>query len=515
MTKPKHIKKAFVYTDDIKEGGKLTNYLNGRVAEPYRDRGLVRPYNASITMEYQADLMRLFKAGVMRILICTDAAGMGCDIPDVELVVQWKAPQNLSSWIQQAGRAARGPGTNGMAVMLVEKSAFKVSPFGSEAVDHSASTSESVRGRGRGRGKATHGCGGNRGQGGAVPIDICCDICNPKLFDKVQPPKPVKAIRQKGIRKGPPLDFVRQALFTWRRNIKKMYFPCAMFALHTILDDATCETLTSIGPVNEISTLQQLLQSSWSGWEEFGFHLFVYMKGLDIPPLPPPPARKKSAAAAPKNIAIASGPTSAPSALTAQTTELVPQAAKSAKRLHPTQNTPSDVAAPPPKRRGRPRASDSITAESVPGPVIACLLPRPIYHGYTTPSMPARSPAPYSGYSGFSSPPLATPPQFPAQNPQYYSHLTPVLEASPFAPPPSSTAGHGAYPYPSLSMFASAPPHHSTLGHTFTRNPSTSSPIFHVSPQVSQDKARQSQRYSAASAQPHRNPNWDDTRRTS
>ncbi|KAJ7797585.1 hypothetical protein B0H14DRAFT_2618810 [Mycena olivaceomarginata] len=71
-----------------------------------------------------------------------------------------------------------------------------------------------------------------------------------------------------------------------------------------------------------------------------------------------------------------------------------------------------------------------------------------------------------------------------------------------------------AYPYPSLSMFASAPPHHSTplnFGHTFTRNPLMSSPIFHVS-QVSQGEARQSQRYSAASAQPHHNPNWDDTR---
>jgi hypothetical protein len=52
MTKPEHIKKAFGYTDNIKEGGKLTDYLNRRVAEPYRDRGLVRPYNASMTMEY-------------------------------------------------------------------------------------------------------------------------------------------------------------------------------------------------------------------------------------------------------------------------------------------------------------------------------------------------------------------------------------------------------------------------------------------------------------------------------
>jgi hypothetical protein len=160
------------------------------------------------------------------------------------------------------------------------------------------------------------------------------------------------------------------------------------------------------------------------------------MKGLDIPLLSPPPAHKKAAAAAPKNIAITSGPTSALSTSTAQTTELVPRAAEPAKQPHPTQNTPSDIAAPPPKHCGRPRASDSITAESVPGPVIACPLPQPVYHGYMTPSMPARSPAPYSGYSGFSSPPFTTPLRFPTQNPQYYSHPIPVLEASPFAPPP-------------------------------------------------------------------------------
>ncbi|KAF8218135.1 P-loop containing nucleoside triphosphate hydrolase protein, partial [Mycena galopus ATCC 62051] len=376
MTKPEDIKLAFLYTDDIKEGGKLVDYLNARVAEPFRDRGLVRPYNASMSLEYRAHVMKLFKAGVIRVLVCTDAAGMGCDIPDVELVVQWKVPQNLSSWVQRAGRAARGPGTSGMAVMLVEKSAFEISPLG---VDTVTSTSQPARGRGRGRGNGLRGRGGNSGRGGgkalgkdyaeshgqkrgsfhgkndsvasldtsgssaeipqdapaeglyaliqaticrrkilsrifknpvpAVPAEICCDICNPKLFDQVRPPTPVRATRQKGIRKVPPVDSVRQALFTWRRNIKKMHFPHAMFAPHAILDDDTCETLASIGPVEDISKLQQLLQSCWSRWDEFGVHLFIYMKGLDIPALPPPPTRKK-AAPAPGDTPIAS--TSAP-----------------------------------------------------------------------------------------------------------------------------------------------------------------------------------------------------------
>ena len=53
----------------------------------------------------------------------------GCNIADVDLVVQWKLPHNLSSWIQRSGRAARGSGREGLAVMIVEKSAYEVSPI--------------------------------------------------------------------------------------------------------------------------------------------------------------------------------------------------------------------------------------------------------------------------------------------------------------------------------------------------------------------------------------------------
>lgn len=38
--------------------------------------------------------------------------------------MQWKAPEDLSAWVQRAGRAARAPGRKGLAVLLVERSAF-------------------------------------------------------------------------------------------------------------------------------------------------------------------------------------------------------------------------------------------------------------------------------------------------------------------------------------------------------------------------------------------------------
>lgn len=87
----------------------------------------------------------------------------GCDIPDVDIVVQWKAPENLSSWVQRAGRAARGDGRQGLAVMIVEKSAFEIAAFPQASAGHSTTSATrgvgQGRGRGRGRGTASLGRG--------------------------------------------------------------------------------------------------------------------------------------------------------------------------------------------------------------------------------------------------------------------------------------------------------------------------------------------------------------------
>lgn len=40
--------------------------------------------------------------------------------------MQWKLPPKLSSFIQRAGRAARGPNRTGIAVLLVEPSAYSI-----------------------------------------------------------------------------------------------------------------------------------------------------------------------------------------------------------------------------------------------------------------------------------------------------------------------------------------------------------------------------------------------------
>ncbi|KAF8134696.1 hypothetical protein K438DRAFT_1787141 [Mycena galopus ATCC 62051] len=86
---PADIKLTFLYTDNIKDGGQLVDHLNARVHLTYRERGLIRPYNARMFRQYCTHVMALFRAGIIRVL--------GCDLLEIELVVQWKVPQNLSA----------------------------------------------------------------------------------------------------------------------------------------------------------------------------------------------------------------------------------------------------------------------------------------------------------------------------------------------------------------------------------------------------------------------------------
>ncbi|KAI0309710.1 P-loop containing nucleoside triphosphate hydrolase protein, partial [Amylostereum chailletii] len=122
------IPKMFLYMDDIKAGSSIVDHLNQQVDMRLRDLGLVRPYTAAMSQKYRTAVMKLFKEGIIRVLVCTDAAGMGCNISDVDIVIQWKMPPTLSAWVQRAGRAARSPLCQGLAIMLVEKNVFTVDP---------------------------------------------------------------------------------------------------------------------------------------------------------------------------------------------------------------------------------------------------------------------------------------------------------------------------------------------------------------------------------------------------
>jgi hypothetical protein len=94
--------------------------------EPIAEQ-LVREYHSVLSREALERNLASFRAGECRILVATEAVGMGLDVPDVQRVLQWKVPEFLtvSSWWQRAGRAARKPSVWGLAVAYYEPSLRK------------------------------------------------------------------------------------------------------------------------------------------------------------------------------------------------------------------------------------------------------------------------------------------------------------------------------------------------------------------------------------------------------
>jgi ATP-dependent RNA helicase DDX21 len=68
--------------------------------------------------------MSQFKKGTKKILIATDIAARGLDIPDVELIIQLSPPENPEPYIHRSGRTGRA-GKDGLNITFFDESNVK------------------------------------------------------------------------------------------------------------------------------------------------------------------------------------------------------------------------------------------------------------------------------------------------------------------------------------------------------------------------------------------------------
>ncbi|KAJ7573001.1 P-loop containing nucleoside triphosphate hydrolase protein, partial [Mycena floridula] len=353
-TDVQQIAKTFLYADNVIKGTDIEDHLRELLSEELRMTGAIRTYSAASSKDYLKEVMRLFRLGIVRILICTDAAGMGCDLPDVDLVVQWKLPVSVSTFIQRAGRAARDPTRVGLAVLLVEKAAYEVDVAVQKAAEAAGKSKTKKKSKKTVEKKAKAGKefaeahGSNRGshdgkkdailtrveppldpealdeglyvliQTGICrrkvltkiyanqvpnPTTACCDLCNPELLDRIRPAPPLKTPRQSTIKKGTPAKSVQQSLHAWRTLVFKRDFRRSLFGPSGILRDETVELLASVGPIRSRQVLEKVLAGQWSWYEQYGDELLSCLLEMEMPNvlLKPkkPRGTKRAATAAP------------------------------------------------------------------------------------------------------------------------------------------------------------------------------------------------------------------------
>jgi ATP-dependent RNA helicase DDX51/DBP6 len=112
-----HPSRVLVFTKSTENASRLSHLLS--VLEPtFKD--YLRTMTRALTAEASKKLLKSFGSGDVKILIASDAASRGLDVPGITHVINYDIPTSITSYIHRVGRTARA-GKPGQAWTLFTK----------------------------------------------------------------------------------------------------------------------------------------------------------------------------------------------------------------------------------------------------------------------------------------------------------------------------------------------------------------------------------------------------------